>query len=72
MGYPPMRTLQCCRALAFLALAGAEAKANRGSCIARPTAYDGGLGQNRQILGRVHRANSPWTKQPLCLSLQTQ
>lgn len=67
-----MRTLHCCRALTFLALAGLEAKANRDFCIARPTAYDSGLGQNRQILGRVHRGNGPWMKQPLYLSLQAQ
>lgn len=40
-----MRTLQCCKALMFLALAGLEAKANRDSCMARPTACPGGSGR---------------------------
>lgn len=34
MGYLPMRALQCCKALMFLALAALEAKANRESCMA--------------------------------------
>jgi hypothetical protein len=49
-----------CNADMFLALAGLEAKAN------------GGLGQTRQILPHVHRANGPWTRQPLNHSLETQ
>ena len=69
MGYLPMRALQCCKALMFLALAGLEAKANRDSCMARPTACAGGLGQNRRILVIVHH---PWTQQPRNLSLETQ
>lgn len=34
MGHLPMRALQSCKALMFLALAGLEAKANRDSCMA--------------------------------------
>lgn len=56
----------------FLALAGLEAKANRDSCMARPTALSWWPGQNRQILAHVHRGSSPWTKQPLNSSLETQ
>lgn len=72
MGYLPVRTLQSCKALMFLALAGLEAKANRDSCMARPTAQSWWPGQNRQILAHVHRGRSPWTKQPLNSSLETQ
>lgn len=71
-GYLPVRTLQSCKALMFLALAGLEAKANRDSCMARPTAQSWWPGQNRQILAHVHRGRSPWTKQPLNSSLETQ
>lgn len=52
---------------------GLEAKANRDCRIARPTACSGGPGRIVRFLHTCPPGgSSPWTKQPLNLSLETQ
>lgn len=69
-----MRTLQCCKALMFLALAGlvGSKKPIVTAALLGPPPVLVAQAESSDSCTHAHRGSSPWTKQPLNLSLETQ